>query len=128
MAIVIDWERRARELQLTNDGLVFRVQQLEEELGVSNSCHLPFDLTRSEAMVFGVLMKNRAVRKSGFMLALYGDRLADPPDIKVVDIMVCKTRKKLAPHGIEIRTVWGVGYEIPEESKVRARQLMGGRT
>ena len=56
--------------------------------------------------------------------AWYGDRIADPPDIKVIDVMVCKTRKKLALHGIEIRTVWGVGYEIPEESKARARQLM----
>jgi two-component system cell cycle response regulator CtrA len=119
---------RMLQLVAENEALRYRVQVLEEEFGVSAAYLLPLDLTRSEATVLGVLMKNRTVRKSGFMIALYGDRIGDPPDIKIIDVVVCKTRKKLAQHGIEIKTVWGIGYEMPEESKVRARELITYRS
>jgi two-component system cell cycle response regulator CtrA len=58
------------------------------------------------------------------MAALYSLNPDDPPEVKIVDVFVCKMRKKLKPFGIEIKTNWGESYEIPEESKARARELM----
>lgn len=46
---------------------------------------------------------------------MYYDRL-NPPDIKIVDVFVCKMRKKLRPYGITIDTVWGRGYLLTAES------------
>ena len=36
----------------------------------------------------------------------------DDRDLKIVDVFVCKIRKKLDPLGITIATVWGTGYRI----------------
>jgi two-component system cell cycle response regulator CtrA len=50
------------------------------------------------------------------MTALFGDRIDDPPDIKMVDLWVCKMRQKLKPFGITIDTVWSSGHKMPEKS------------
>ena len=36
----------------------------------------------------------------------------DEREIKIVDVFVCKARKKLQPLGVNIETVWGRGYRI----------------
>jgi hypothetical protein len=46
---------------------------------------------------------------------------------KILDVWVCKMRKKLKPFGINIKTHWG-GYEMPEASKAIARELMAQPT
>ena len=54
--------------------------------------------------------------KQQIMDALYGDE--DEPEIKIVDVLVCKLRQKIieATGGIDvIQTVWGRGYQfVPE--------------
>ncbi|EKS37786.1 helix-turn-helix domain-containing protein [Afipia clevelandensis] len=37
-------------------------------------------------------------------------------DRDLVKVYICKLRKKLKPYGIEIKTVWGEGYELTPES------------
>jgi len=121
-----NWEARAKLLEVENDTLRERVTQLEHEIGLSSE-RFPvfFDLTRNEAIIFGVLLNNVAPRKSAFMTALFSDRNEnDSPDEKIIDVWLCKMRKKLAPFGIEIKTAWGLGYEMPEPSKAIARKLM----
>jgi len=45
--------------------------------------------------------------------AIAGDGQVPETAIKIVDVIVCKLRKKLASHGEEpVRTVWGRGYKI----------------
>lgn len=36
---------------------------------------------------------------------------------KVLDVLICKIRKKLAPHGVEIQTVRNVGFELVSSSR-----------
>ncbi|MFC3071509.1 winged helix-turn-helix domain-containing protein [Shinella pollutisoli] len=36
----------------------------------------------------------------------------DAPEIKIVDVLVCKIRKKLTGLDIPIHTVWGEGYRL----------------
>ncbi|HWY14413.1 MAG TPA: winged helix-turn-helix domain-containing protein [Rhizomicrobium sp.] len=40
----------------------------------------------------------------------------DQPDAKLVDIWVCKLRRKLRPIGVEIVTAWGRGYGLSRVS------------
>jgi two-component system, cell cycle response regulator CtrA len=58
------------------------------------------------------------------MTALFSDRIDEPPDVKIIDVWICKMRRKLQPFGIEIKTCWGVGYEMPESSKAIAGELI----
>ena len=50
-----------------------------------------------------------------FLSHLYGGK--DEPEIKIIDVFVCKLRKKLskASGGFNyIKTVWGRGYTLKE--------------
>ncbi|MBM7049701.1 winged helix-turn-helix domain-containing protein [Rhizobium lusitanum] len=40
------------------------------------------------------------------------DRHGEGPEIKIVDVMICKIRPALADIGLVIETVWGKGYKI----------------
>jgi two-component system, cell cycle response regulator CtrA len=61
------------------------------------------------------LRKGKTLTKDIFLSSLYGGM--DEPGAKIVDVFICKLRKKLAPatdgrHIIE--TVWGGGYVLRE--------------
>jgi hypothetical protein len=43
---------------------------------------------------------------------------------RLIDTYICKIRKKLKPHGIEIKTVWCAGYEIPLDSIERIKAMI----
>ena len=121
---MIDWEARAKLLEAENETLRERVCELEKEIGLAAEPPPMFGLTRSEAVMFGVLVNNRVCQASTFMTALFSLEADDPPGEKIFDVWVCRMRKKLAPFGIEIKTHWGVGYEMPDASKIIARELM----
>ena len=57
-----------------------------------------------------VLRQGSVISKEGFLNHLYGGM--DEPDAKIIDVFVCKLRKKLAAVGAGqvIGTVWGRGY------------------
>ena len=64
------------------------------------------------------LRKGKTVTKDVFLSSLYGGM--DEPGAKIVDVFICKLRKKLAQatdgrHAIE--TVWGGGYMLREASE-----------
>jgi len=61
-----------------------------------------------------VLRKGMVLTKEAFLNHLYGGM--DEPEIKIIDVFVCKLRKKLAAAGADnlIGTVWGRGYMIRE--------------
>jgi DNA-binding response OmpR family regulator len=120
-----DWEARAKMLEVENEMLRERVRDLEKEIGLAAEAPPMFGLTRSEAVMFGVLLNNRICQASTFMSALFSLDVDDPPEEKILDVWICRMRKKLKPFGIEIKTHHGVGYDMPEVSKARARDLMG---
>lgn len=68
-----------------------------------------FDFLQTMMLHKGVLMT-----KERFMSTLYDD--AEAPDLKIVDVFVCKLRRKLAAAGAAemIRTVWGRGHVLAE--------------
>src|SRR5215831_17895658 len=81
-------------------------------------------LTYSERMLLGLLMRRHRATKDQMMTVLYADRPDEEPGSKILDVMICKMRKKLSPHGVEIRTIYGAGYELPPTSREKIKALM----
>jgi two-component system cell cycle response regulator CtrA len=121
---MIDWESRAKLLDAENETLRDEIRLLRKALMGADEPPPFFGLTGSEAIMFGILMNTRAPRPEAFLTALYSTNPDDPPDEKILDVWICKMRKKLTPFGIEIKTHWGECWEIPEASKAIARDLM----
>ena len=61
-----------------------------------------------------VLRKGMVLTKEAFLNHLYGGM--DEPELKIIDVFVCKLRKKLLQAGADnmIGTIWGRGYMIRE--------------
>jgi two-component system cell cycle response regulator CtrA len=63
-----------------------------------------------------VLRKGMVLTKEAFLNHLYGGM--DEPEVKIIDVFVCKLRKKLARAGAggTIGTIWGRGYMLREHA------------
>jgi DNA-binding response OmpR family regulator len=78
-------------------------------------------LTRQEASLLTSLHSHLAkVHSKDQLLSDLYWRETDEPDIKIIDIYVHHIRRKLAPLGVTIQTVWGRGYRLlpPAQGKV----------
>jgi two-component system cell cycle response regulator CtrA len=83
----------------------------------------PLHLTGKEYGILELLSlrKGTTLTKEMFLNHLYGGM--DEPELKIIDVFVCKLRKKLVEatggeHYIE--TVWGRGYQLRDPDPVRA--------
>jgi two-component system cell cycle response regulator CtrA len=68
------------------------------------------------------LRKGTTLTKEMFLSQLYGGM--DEPEVKIIDVFICKLRKKLATasEGKDyIETVWGRGYVMREQGEAEAR-------
>lgn len=104
-------------LERENEELREKVRQLEELCGFRLHVPVEFGLTDAEGRLFGHMVKAEAVTKDGAMAVLYGHRPNEVPEIKIVDVFICKMRKKLLKFNVEIETIWGQGYRLPAASK-----------
>lgn len=77
----------------------------------------PVHLTGKEYAILEllVLRKGMVLTKDAFLNHLYGGM--DEPEMKIIDVFICKLRKKLqaAGAGNLITTVWGRGYMLREQ-------------
>ena len=85
----------------------------------------PVHLTGKEYAILEllVLRKGMVLTKEAFLNHLYGGM--DEPEMKIIDVFICKLRKKLALAGAGnlIGTVWGRGYMIREPSAGHAESV-----
>ncbi|WP_029604310.1 response regulator transcription factor [Kozakia baliensis] len=86
----------------------------------SASVHdLPLNLTGKEYAILELLALRRGnvLTKDAFLNHLYGG--IDEPEMKIIDVFICKLRRKLQQKGADnlITTVWGRGYVLREEEK-----------
>jgi two-component system cell cycle response regulator CtrA len=58
------------------------------------------------------LRKGTTLTKEMFLNHLYGGM--DEPELKIIDVFICKLRKKLGTAGRHIHTIWGRGYLLQE--------------
>ncbi len=114
------------KLEAENDELRERCRMLEEMVGMRIDAPVLLGLTGQEAALFGMLLKRDIVTKEAAMTGLYGTRTGGGGDvqIKIVDVFICKLRKKLRRFDIEVETVWGRGYAMPATSRAIAQDLL----
>ncbi|MFZ4689556.1 MAG: response regulator transcription factor [Polymorphobacter sp.] len=71
------------------------------------------------------LRKGMTLTKEMFLTHLYGGR--DEPELKIIDVFICKLRKKLhlagAPPSGCIETVWGRGYSLRDPQPERVPEV-----
>jgi two-component system cell cycle response regulator CtrA len=82
--------------------------------------HARVQLTGKEYQILELLSlrKGTTLTKEMFLNQLYGGM--DEPEIKIIDVFICKLRKKLAgaSNGKDyIETVWGRGYVLREPAE-----------
>lgn len=82
------------------------------------------NLTAKEADTFAAMVARpgTCLTKEMFLNQLYGGR--DEPEAKIIDVFMCKLRKKIAAaNGGDpvIRTVWGRGYMAPATAEAERR-------
>jgi DNA-binding response OmpR family regulator len=70
-------------------------------------------LTRAEAEMLQILIdaKSAVMSKEKLLTSLYWQE-NDEPNIKMIDVWICKLRKKISPLGLNIQTIWGNGYRL----------------
>ncbi|MGB1036959.1 MAG: response regulator transcription factor, partial [Candidatus Puniceispirillales bacterium] len=73
------------------------------------------DLTGKEVQILELLAlrKGATISKTQLINHLYNGR--EEPELKIIDVFVCKLRKKLADHANGknfIHTIWGQGYSL----------------
>jgi two-component system cell cycle response regulator CtrA len=73
------------------------------------------------------LRKGTTLTKEMFLNNLYGGM--DEPELKIIDVFICKLRKKLAEatggHN-HIETVWGRGYVLRDPAAQQQRRMAAG--
>jgi two-component system cell cycle response regulator CtrA len=84
----------------------------------------PVHLTGKEYQMLEILSlrKGTTLTKEVFLNQLYGGM--DEPEVKIIDVFICKLRKKLshASYGKNyIETVWGRGYVLREPTENEAK-------
>ena len=67
-----------------------------------------------------MLRRGMVLTKEAFLNHLYGG--IDEPEMKIIDVFICKLRKKLAQAGAGslIGTVWGRGYMMRDPNSPAA--------
>ncbi len=112
-----------RKLQAVVDTQAERIRQLEDEIGLRAQLEIPADwrLTGSEHRVMRGLVQREICSKE-FLLGFVYPVTADCPEPKIIDVFICKIRKKIrgrefngAPLWID--TLWGRGFRLNPEAR-----------
>ncbi len=77
-----------------------------------NGITVPLTGKEYACLEFLATRRGMTVTKEMFLSHLYGGR--DEPEMKIIDVFICKLRRKLAEAGAPpvIETVWGRGYTV----------------
>ena len=91
----------------------------------------PVHLTGKEYQMLELLSlrKGSTLTKEMFLNHLYGGM--DEPEVKIIDVFICKLRKKLAAATVGetyIETVWGRGYVLRDPVPIAEPVAVAGRS
>lgn len=92
-------------------------------------CDRPLHLTGKEYGIIELLSlrKGSTLTKEMFLNHLYGGM--DEPEVKIIDVFICKLRKKLsdaASGDNYIETVWGRGYVLRDPTEEKSKSKKAG--
>ena len=106
--------RRSRgfaQSQLQIGSLMLDVDQHDV---VANGVRVHFTGKEFAILELLVLRRNMILNKETILSQIYGGM--DEPEIKIIDVFICKIRNKLSKAGLPtiISTVWGRGYSVKD--------------
>jgi hypothetical protein len=106
-----------------------RIEELEEVLGIdrsmTNRIRGALGVSRDQAKMLGLLISRNIVTHTAMFTVLYGARPdCDQPATKIMDVQLCKLRRRLSQHGIAIKTEWGEGWAMSLGEKAKVRRLI----
>lgn len=86
--------------------------EVDLEQNVVKVCGREIHLTGKEFKILELLSlrKNVTLTKDMILNHLYGGM--DEPELKIIDVFICKLRKKLAASDARLDTIWGRGYAL----------------
>lgn len=123
-------EQQIKRLVSERDEALETVRQLREKEQREIAAYpVPrcFNLTNKETAMLSALLKYRVLTKEQFLSLLYDDE-DRWPDIKIIDVFICKIRAKINAYDVEIETVWGQGYRMDRRMKLRVQELVEEET
>ena len=88
---------------------------LNRHLALIDGVQVPLTAKEFRIVEFLALRKGSVLSKTAFLSHLYGE--LDEPEPKIIDVFMCKLRRKLelaGATGVNIDTVWGQGYILRE--------------
>lgn len=99
-------------------------RQLKEALGAAiNPFPREWKLTRAEQKLLSCLATGRnGFRKEEALRSASSHH--ESTDRDLVKVRVSQMRRKLKPFGIEIKNVWGEGYELPEAAHKEVKKYI----
>ncbi len=83
-----------------------------------------FKLTLKEARLLTALADGRPHSKRAIYEFVYHDEFDDPPEMKIIDVFICKIRKKIFPFGMVIETIHSAGYRL-NDAELMKRVMAG---
>lgn len=108
--------RRARERIRQ---LVELNESLREQIRAQRECFAPlmvfpmeWRLTRNETIVLSTLLARDVASRENLKAVLYPAHVRDEMGDKIIDVYICKLRRKLRPFGIKIYTRWAMGWHL----------------
>lgn len=116
-AIVRRSQGHAQSVVQTGDLVV----NLDAKTVEINQVRVPLTVKEYQMLELLSLRKGTTITKDMFLSQLYGGM--DEPDIKIIDVFICKLRKKLASASngkAYIETIWGRGYVLHEPHEAEA--------
>jgi DNA-binding response OmpR family regulator len=74
-------------------------------------------LSPQEARLLALIEAKGKASRDAIYGAIFEDIHGDGPELKIVDVIICKLRRKLREQNAtgSIQTVWGWGYELSPE-------------
>jgi DNA-binding response OmpR family regulator len=116
-----------RKLRDENELLKAQIAYLTGAMASHDALPREWKLTTGEERIIRILVSREFASMEGIITALYWDK-EEPIDPEgTIRVMVSKMRKKLRPHGIEIKTHWGRGFYLPAEVRRRFRSQANQR-
>lgn len=105
------------------DTLEETIRQLKAELAKPNTCFpLDWGLTPAHCRILSAFGHSPFLTNARLFQVAALNLAADPDNL--VKVHICNLRKKVAPFGVQIVNRFGVGYEMPEESRAIVKAAM----
>ncbi len=90
---------------------------LDQKVVEASGLIVPLTAKEYQMLELLALRKGSTITKEMFLTHLYGGM--DEPEMKIIDVFICKLRKKLAKASQGknyIETIWGRGYVLREDT------------